>query len=77
MGARNQQEKWPKECAEPEKAFSPEKQRPEAYNLSPSAQGASDEEDQQDSPKSVLHNISFVVRKVGMCSKVRPEYDSV
>ncbi|KAI4571873.1 hypothetical protein MJG53_013979 [Ovis ammon polii x Ovis aries] len=49
------------------------KQRPEAYNLSPSAQGASDEEDQQDSPKSVLHNISFVVRKgkiLGICGNV-------
>lgn len=45
------------------------KQRPEAYNLSPSAQGAPDEEERHDSPKSVLHNISFVVRKVGMCSK--------
>ncbi|ELR47159.1 Multidrug resistance-associated protein 9 [Bos mutus] len=49
------------------------KQRPEAYNLSPSAQGAPDEEERYDSPKSVLHNISFVVRKgkiLGICGNV-------
>ncbi|XP_061243073.1 ATP-binding cassette sub-family C member 12 isoform X1 [Bos javanicus] len=49
------------------------KQRPEAYNLSPSAQGAPDEEERHDSPKSVLHNISFVVRKgkiLGICGNV-------
>uniref|UniRef100_A0A452FQI7 ATP binding cassette subfamily C member 12 n=1 Tax=Capra hircus TaxID=9925 RepID=A0A452FQI7_CAPHI len=49
------------------------KQRPEAYNLSPSAPEAPDKEDQQDSPKSVLHNISFVVRKgkiLGICGNV-------
>ncbi|KAF4010671.1 hypothetical protein G4228_001928 [Cervus hanglu yarkandensis] len=49
------------------------KQRPEAYTLSPSAQGAPDAEEQYDSPKSVLHNISFVVRKgkvLGICGNV-------
>ncbi|XP_065776548.1 ATP-binding cassette sub-family C member 12 isoform X4 [Muntiacus reevesi] len=49
------------------------KQRPEAYTLSSSAQGAPDAEEQYDSPKSVLHNISFVVRKgkvLGICGNV-------
>ncbi|XP_010948502.2 ATP-binding cassette sub-family C member 12 isoform X2 [Camelus bactrianus] len=50
-----------------------QKQRPEAYSLSPSAQGVTDPEEQHGSPRSVLHNISFVVRKgkvLGICGNV-------
>ncbi|XP_072823404.1 ATP-binding cassette sub-family C member 12 isoform X4 [Vicugna pacos] len=50
-----------------------QKQRPEAYSLSPSAQGVTDPEEQHGSPKSVLHNISFVVRKgkvLGICGNI-------
>ncbi|TKC38025.1 hypothetical protein EI555_016178 [Monodon monoceros] len=43
------------------------KQRPEAYSLSPSGQGVTSAQEQRGSPKSVLHNISFVVRKSQQC----------
>uniref|UniRef100_A0A8C3VSX7 ATP-binding cassette sub-family C member 12 n=1 Tax=Catagonus wagneri TaxID=51154 RepID=A0A8C3VSX7_9CETA len=49
------------------------KQRPEAYSVGPSAQGVAGPEEQRGSPKSVLHNISFVVRKgkvLGICGNV-------
>uniref|UniRef100_A0A8C6AEZ6 ATP binding cassette subfamily C member 12 n=1 Tax=Monodon monoceros TaxID=40151 RepID=A0A8C6AEZ6_MONMO len=49
------------------------KQRPEAYSLSPSGQGVTSAQEQRGSPKSVLHNISFVVRKgkvLGICGNV-------
>ncbi|KAM6159981.1 ATP-binding cassette sub-family C member 12 isoform 1-T1 [Erethizon dorsatum] len=49
------------------------KQRPEVYQQSPSAQGTAGPEEQNGSPKSVLHNISFVVRKgkvLGICGNV-------
>ncbi|KFO26670.1 Multidrug resistance-associated protein 9 [Fukomys damarensis] len=42
------------------------KQRPEIYTeQGPSAQGIASHEEQNGSPKSILHNISFVVRKIG------------
>lgn len=44
------------------------KQRSEAYSeWSPPAKGATGPEEQSGSLKSVLHSISFVVRKVGVC----------
>ncbi|XP_040591287.1 ATP-binding cassette sub-family C member 12 isoform X2 [Mesocricetus auratus] len=50
------------------------KQRPELYSeQNPSAQGVASPELQSGSPKSVLHNISFVVRKgkvLGICGNV-------
>ncbi|XP_021572997.1 multidrug resistance-associated protein 9 [Carlito syrichta] len=50
------------------------KQRSEAYStLSLPAPGAADPQEQSGSPKSVLHNISFVVRKgkvLGICGNV-------
>ncbi|CAO2610760.1 ATP-binding cassette sub-family C member 12 [Lemmus lemmus] len=50
------------------------KQRPELYSEpSPSVQGIANPEWQSGSPKSVLHNISFVVRKgkvLGICGNV-------
>uniref|UniRef100_A0A8C2MDT6 ATP-binding cassette sub-family C member 12 n=1 Tax=Cricetulus griseus TaxID=10029 RepID=A0A8C2MDT6_CRIGR len=50
------------------------KQRPELYSeQSPSAQGVASPKWQNGSPKSVLHNISFVVRKgkvLGICGNV-------
>ncbi|XP_028611340.1 multidrug resistance-associated protein 9 [Grammomys surdaster] len=50
------------------------KQRPELYSeQSPSDQGVASPERQSGSPKSVLHNISFVVRKgkvLGICGNV-------
>nr|XP_021576403.2 ATP-binding cassette sub-family C member 12 [Ictidomys tridecemlineatus]XP_040135631.1 ATP-binding cassette sub-family C member 12 [Ictidomys tridecemlineatus]XP_040135632.1 ATP-binding cassette sub-family C member 12 [Ictidomys tridecemlineatus]XP_040135635.1 ATP-binding cassette sub-family C member 12 [Ictidomys tridecemlineatus] len=50
------------------------KQRQEVYaEHSPSAQGVAGSEDQSDGPKSILHNISFVVRKgkvLGICGNV-------
>lgn len=57
-----------KKVQNPKKHFL-KKQRPEAYSMNPSAQGVTGPEEQCGSPKSVLHNISFVVRKVGMCAK--------
>ncbi|XP_033616485.1 multidrug resistance-associated protein 9-like isoform X3 [Fukomys damarensis] len=45
------------------------KQRPEIYTeQGPSAQGIASHEEQNGSPKSILHNISFVVRKVCTCA---------
>uniref|UniRef100_A0A8P0T751 ATP binding cassette subfamily C member 12 n=1 Tax=Canis lupus familiaris TaxID=9615 RepID=A0A8P0T751_CANLF len=49
------------------------KQRLEAYSLSSSDQGVAGPEEQSGSPKLVLHNISFVVRKgkvLGICGNV-------
>ncbi|XP_070119013.1 ATP-binding cassette sub-family C member 12 isoform X5 [Equus caballus] len=49
------------------------KQRPEAYSLSPPTQGVTGPEEQSGSPKLVLHNISFAVRKgkvLGICGNV-------
>ncbi|XP_040489193.1 ATP-binding cassette sub-family C member 12 isoform X2 [Ursus maritimus] len=49
------------------------KQRLEAYRSSSSAQGAAGPEEQSGSPKLVLHNINFVVRKgkvLGVCGNV-------
>ncbi|XP_057169867.1 ATP-binding cassette sub-family C member 12 [Ursus arctos] len=49
------------------------KQRLEAYSSSSSAQGAAGPEEQSGSPKLVLHNINFVVRKgkvLGVCGNV-------
>ncbi|XP_033616484.1 multidrug resistance-associated protein 9-like isoform X2 [Fukomys damarensis] len=50
------------------------KQRPEIYTeQGPSAQGIASHEEQNGSPKSILHNISFVVRKgkvLGICGNV-------
>uniref|UniRef100_A0A8C9UV77 ATP-binding cassette sub-family C member 12 n=1 Tax=Spermophilus dauricus TaxID=99837 RepID=A0A8C9UV77_SPEDA len=50
------------------------KQRQEVYaEHSPSAQGVAGSEEQSDGPKSILHNISFVVRKgkvLGICGNV-------
>ncbi|KAM9046573.1 LOW QUALITY PROTEIN: ATP-binding cassette sub-family C member 12 [Megaptera novaeangliae] len=49
------------------------KQRPEVYSLSLSGQGVTGTEEQRGSPKSVLHSISFVVRKgkvLGICGNV-------
>ncbi|KAF5919732.1 hypothetical protein HPG69_000333 [Diceros bicornis minor] len=49
------------------------RQRPEAYSLGPPAQEVTGPEEQSGSPKSVLHNISFAVRKgkvMGICGNV-------
>nr|XP_055188412.1 ATP-binding cassette sub-family C member 12 isoform X4 [Nyctereutes procyonoides] len=49
------------------------KQRLEAYSMSSSDQGVAGPEEQSGSPKLVLHNISFVVRKgkvLGICGNV-------
>ncbi|XP_041623281.1 ATP-binding cassette sub-family C member 12 isoform X4 [Vulpes lagopus] len=49
------------------------KQKLEAYSLSSSDQGVAGPEEQSGSPKFVLHNISFVVRKgkvLGICGNV-------
>lgn len=77
MGARNQQEKWPKECAEPEKAFSQEAEARGIQFESINSREPLTGRINKDSPKSVLHNISFVVRRWVCVPKVRPEYDSV
>ncbi|XP_037672018.1 multidrug resistance-associated protein 9 [Choloepus didactylus] len=57
-----------------QKKYSLKKHRPEMYSeLSPSAWGITGPEEQRGSPKSVLHNISFVVRKgkvLGICGNV-------
>uniref|UniRef100_A0A8D1UGA1 ATP-binding cassette sub-family C member 12 n=2 Tax=Sus scrofa TaxID=9823 RepID=A0A8D1UGA1_PIG len=61
-----------KKVQNPKKHFL-KKQRPEAYSMNPSAQGVTGPEEQCGSPKSVLHNISFVVRKgkvLGICGNV-------
>ncbi|XP_060041591.1 ATP-binding cassette sub-family C member 12 isoform X1 [Erinaceus europaeus] len=49
------------------------KPRLEAYSVDPSAPGVTGPEEQIDSPKSILHNISFSVRKgkvLGICGNV-------
>ncbi|XP_046290971.1 ATP-binding cassette sub-family C member 12 isoform X2 [Marmota monax] len=60
--------------AQDQKRHFVKKQRQEVYaEHSPSAQGAAGSEEQSDSPKSILHNISFVVRKgkvLGICGNV-------
>ncbi|XP_008820849.1 multidrug resistance-associated protein 9 [Nannospalax galili] len=57
-----------------EKRYFFKKQRPEVYSeQNPSAHGIASPEWQSGSPKSVLHNISFVVRKgkvLGICGNV-------
>uniref|UniRef100_A0A4X1TYX4 ATP-binding cassette sub-family C member 12 n=2 Tax=Sus scrofa TaxID=9823 RepID=A0A4X1TYX4_PIG len=61
-----------KKVQNPKKHFL-KKQRPEAYSMNPAAQGVTGPEEQCGSPKSVLHNISFVVRKgkvLGICGNV-------
>ncbi|XP_054566311.1 ATP-binding cassette sub-family C member 12 isoform X1 [Eptesicus fuscus] len=59
--------------AEKQKKRLLEKQRSEAYSLSASAPGAAGPEDRSGGGKSVLHNISFVVRKgkvLGICGNI-------
>ncbi|KAM4801125.1 ATP-binding cassette sub-family C member 12 isoform 2-T2 [Urocitellus parryii] len=60
--------------AQDQKRHFVKKQRQEVYaEHSPSAQGVAGSEEQSDGPKSILHNISFVVRKgkvLGICGNV-------
>ncbi|XP_076694412.2 ATP-binding cassette sub-family C member 12 isoform X3 [Callospermophilus lateralis] len=60
--------------AQDQKRHFVKKQRQEVYaEPSPSAQGVAGSEEQSDGPKSILHNISFVVRKgkvLGICGNV-------
>ncbi|XP_051689838.2 ATP-binding cassette sub-family C member 12 isoform X2 [Oryctolagus cuniculus] len=72
----DQEDSWksdPKKAQSQKRHFRQE-QRPEAcQEWSPSAQALSGSEEQSGSPKSVLHNISFVLRKgqvLGICGNV-------